>query len=323
MSIKIYDGLIIERDMTLLAAKALASKIRPLADALIEAEQTRLAARAAARAYDQALMGRRDAQREGSSDGTLSSWRNALSVGGHAIDEERSKDKKGERAFVALGLEAALIPIGPGKTLALSYGSKELQEIFARASGAKEYGYWDNTDEPEGMGRREWGQRKRDWQKALGKTMQFSPAEAGVSLMLSSLKYKSWWMPEREQIAEAVAGMEDFTAAARARSIARNELLGALIQERKAEFENDSGLSSYMRVHRECDLQMRSEEGQARVEAFARQLEPLLPELTLERLEMPLEKAQEQGEGLRRALAESRALSEAIAPAETARKPRL
>lgn len=31
----------------------------------------------------------------------------------------------------------------------------------------KDYAYWNNTDEPEGMSRREWGARKRKWLKLL------------------------------------------------------------------------------------------------------------------------------------------------------------
>lgn len=323
MSIKIYDGLILERDMTLPAARALAAKVRPLADQIIEREQTELAAKAAARAYDRALMGRRDPKAEGSDDDTLSSWRNALSVGGVAIDQERKKDKNGERSGVAIALEAVLIPVGPGKTLALSYGDSNLQNEFARVAKAKEYGYWDNTDKPENVEQRQWGQRKRDWQKALGKTMELSPAEAGVSLTLSSNKYKTWWMPEREALAQAVADDPANTAAERALRIAKDELLGAAIRERESEYKDDKGLSSFMRVHREADQALRSEEGQARVEELARILEPFLPELTQARLEAPLQKVQEEGEALRRALKESQELRESIAPAESARKPRL
>lgn len=323
MSIKIYDGLIIERDMTLMDARALTVKVRPKVDQIIETAQTRWAARAAVRAHDRALMGRRRAEDEGSEGEQLSTWRNALSAGGHAIDQERDKDKNGERSILALSLEAALMPVGLGKTLALSYGSKELKEEFAKIAKAKPYEYWNNSERPDDVEPRAWAQRRRDWQKALGKTMQWTPAEAGAGLILSSSKYKTWWTPAREAIALAVAENPELGVESRARRIAREELMSTMLAAREVEFKHEQSMAPFVRVQREISNVLKSEDGLEQVEALARRLSPFVPELSLDRLQMPLGKVQEQGALLRQALKEHQALDQVAAPCAAAFKPRL
>lgn len=45
-------------------------------------------------------------------------------------------------------------------------GSKVLAILKGRAI-AKEFGYWNNTDEPEGMSEREWNRRRKAWDEVL------------------------------------------------------------------------------------------------------------------------------------------------------------
>ena len=44
---------------------------------------------------------------------------------------------------------------------------KEFREIFEGSRGVEEYGYWNNTDRPDGISSREWNQRLSDWKKAI------------------------------------------------------------------------------------------------------------------------------------------------------------
>jgi hypothetical protein len=214
MSVKIYDGMLIERDLSLDDLRALAKKARPKLSMLVERAQLTKWAQVAADAYDMALMGigveRGPDERED---------RSALGRAFDHIEKERSEDKKGRRAHLPMGFESCFMAIGAGKTLLLSYGDGALKEAFAKMVKAKPYGYWDNTDEPEGMGRQEWSQRKRDWQKAMGRGFDLAPSEAGVTVKLVAEKYATWWNPEFKEI-KARLEEPDFTKKARAERMA-------------------------------------------------------------------------------------------------------
>ena len=308
MSIKIYDGLIIERELSLAQLRSMAAKARARFDELVERSLTEAAARAAASAHDQALLGRRDPKKEGSGE-ELSPWRSALSVGGRSIDEQREADKRGERVWLPLSFEAALMPIGPGKILALGFGTQELQEEFVKAFKARPYGYWDNTDPPEDVDARAWSQRKRDWQKALGAKWQWSPAEAGLTAQLTSSKYKSWWQPEAEQAGEALRA-DAFSPRARAFKLACDELVNFIMVERESEFKGKE-LSAFVHVHGDAREWLASEEGQDQARRLAEKIEPLLPVLTLDRVKKPLQEVVAEGDALRLALKEAQVLRQA------------
>src|ERR1019366_7183698 len=54
------------------------------------------------------------------------------------------------------------------KTLCIAYcDNVEMLKIIDNDSKFSEYGYWDNTDQPDGVSNREWRQRYNDWKKAL------------------------------------------------------------------------------------------------------------------------------------------------------------
>jgi hypothetical protein len=68
---------------------------------------------------------------------------------------------------------------GKDKTLALLYTEqREITKIWESMPGVKEYGYWNNTDQPEGISNKEWDARGKEWDKALGHR---PPCEVGLS----------------------------------------------------------------------------------------------------------------------------------------------
>lgn len=61
-----------------------------------------------------------------------------------------------------------VLPI-KGKTLCYLFTSdvKAIQEFFEKMPGVKEYGYWNNTDRPEHLSKKQWENRRDDWDVAV------------------------------------------------------------------------------------------------------------------------------------------------------------
>ena len=69
------------------------------------------------------------------------------------------------------------------KPLVMVFGQKDLEygEALVKAGVVTDYGYWDNTDWPDGMTSRQWAERKRAWGVLLGSPDK-TPSEAGLSI---------------------------------------------------------------------------------------------------------------------------------------------
>ena len=69
-----------------------------------------------------------------------------------------------------------------GLVLALLYcETPQLQEVWESQPEVEEYGYWDNTDWPEGMTEEEWNERGEAWDRALGWD---APVRRGLTFQL-------------------------------------------------------------------------------------------------------------------------------------------
>lgn len=74
---------------------------------------------------------------------------------------------KGLRHLYDFDFELALFP-RTRDCLAIPYtDSREMQSWFGELPFVQEYGYWNNTDKPDSVSQRDWGTRKRAWDKAF------------------------------------------------------------------------------------------------------------------------------------------------------------
>ena len=57
-----------------------------------------------------------------------------------------------------------------GETLAifLPCDVKAVQEAFEQLPGVRKYAYWNNTDRPKKLSKKQWDKRQEDWKKAVG-----------------------------------------------------------------------------------------------------------------------------------------------------------
>jgi len=78
------------------------------------------------------------------------------------------------RSDLDFACEVVLVPAQGQRILALLYTQqKEFEKIWNSMPGVVPFGYWNNTDPPEGMtdgkGYQKWKERGRIWERALGK----------------------------------------------------------------------------------------------------------------------------------------------------------
>ena len=56
---------------------------------------------------------------------------------------------------------------GTGRIMALLYAGSKMEHVWERQPEVEEYGYWNNTDQPEGVTDAEWDERRAAWERCL------------------------------------------------------------------------------------------------------------------------------------------------------------
>lgn len=87
-----------------------------------------------------------------------------------------------------------LIPFCEG-----SLHDRSVRDYLNNLEGCIPWGYWNNTDKPEEISRREWRQRRDDWESLFDEPMIPSFGEVGLTMTLHN-EYQPWadriWPPE-------------------------------------------------------------------------------------------------------------------------------
>ena len=77
------------------------------------------------------------------------------------------------------GMSVTLAPVN-GRVIGILYANnREMGKAFTSHKAIRPYGYWDNTDEEEGVSEKEWSQRRGDWSQVLPSYL--SPSEEMLS----------------------------------------------------------------------------------------------------------------------------------------------
>lgn len=133
----------------------------------------------------------------------------------------------------------------------------EYLEAFGAMPGVKEYGYWDNSDKPDEVTEEEWGQREKDWGKALFK---HTLSECGPSYHFSSKGNVGRSKGLEEQVIAALPSHRN-RATAIADNILHNERHGKAYEVLHA--QEDFSISDLTRLYREFRNWLETEEGKA------------------------------------------------------------
>lgn len=316
MSVRLWGGLRVGQEMSLAQARDWALETRPLLDAKAESIISEKLARAAAEAIMEAMLSE-SPERIKTDEG-----KNGWEVGAHLHREAIEAHKKGARSsFFDVNFEASLIPI-PGATLALMFGDAQLKQIAMEKLGATEWGWGDGEDKPSSVSAKEWARRKKEWQLALGKSFDLSPAEAGMSVSLLSNRFKVWWRPDPSQL-EPIWGAALEARKRVAKDVAEIWLMRiaskqGLLAPKKKDGEDvmESAMSAWRRGR-----DLLEGEWKPKFEKISGMIEGMIPPLSEQQLMLPLVEWQKKGEQERLALSEALAL-EAIAPEPIASKPK-
>lgn len=66
---------------------------------------------------------------------------------------------------VVFGIDCSLnVWLHRGKAYIIPYGERWIYDDFKLPKGVEEYGYWNNTDEPDNVTRRQWQARGKTWE---------------------------------------------------------------------------------------------------------------------------------------------------------------
>lgn len=232
MSTKIYNGFRISNDLSLVQLKTLMMRLRKHAHRIIKKELWDLTAIEAVCLIDRIAMGKE----------VYSDWERPLIS--HVEDEIEKKyiniERTGRRdPEYDFHFSIGILPI-KGKTLLMVFAEREsFFELIKKQRWIEEYGYWNNTDEPEGVSESEWEQRKKDWDEALGESG--IPSQNGFEVTLS-LPYLYYNRPTVDDLLKLVPTYEK-----RIDKWVRREAINEIAKIIKEE-ENETDMHSVIRA---------------------------------------------------------------------------
>lgn len=121
-----------------------------------------------------------------------------------------------------------------------------LRDIIKEQSFYIEYGYWNNSDEPEGMSKREWNKREKDWEEAtkIGHTFADNSLLYTLSPNIMNVFNEIFWTTHmfEDIVFESVEE--------RAKRYAKDELMDKLYEERE---DKNKTYSAIMNIDEEIE----------------------------------------------------------------------
>lgn len=183
--------------------------------------------------------------------------------------------------------EAVFIPV-KDKTLVLFYSEKKkFNDIWEKQEELKYYGYWNNTDPDEKCTKKEWTQRKLDWDEALpGYSI---PSECGlIGQFVKGFPKRS--DIDMVKILEKIPSLEK-----RTQRIAYRTVLNEKAEHIKKDLlENGEEINGYQ-IYRQARDWTDSEEGKKKVEEETEFMKKIIPqEITRETLIQKIIKLKEE-----------------------------
>lgn len=128
--------------------------------------------------------------------------------------------REGLRYGADYDFEVSLFP-RTRDTLAISYTEEpRLRTWFFALPFVQEYGYWNNSDKPDSIPQREWGTRKRSWDRAF----PFRPNETDLTMTIVKTDVLDFPRPGPEWEKLKVWAVEDLAERDRLRAEARRSV---------------------------------------------------------------------------------------------------
>lgn len=182
MSTKLYSGLRAHTPDPLALAQTIRQRLAPIAR---EAEQVQYGEDLTT-VWDLALTGNLDTA-------TIpTDARVTTAARLHRINQDRADSSPG-RNNGPLDWEVTILPHDETSLLLLVHAANpQYYAELLESEEITEYGYWDNSDQPEGVTDEEWATRRRDWKEVL--KPDWVPANHGVAVRASA------WSPSARAV---------------------------------------------------------------------------------------------------------------------------
>ena len=180
MSTKIYDGFCFKKKMSLNEVHDIFMDFRKEAEEIKKCKLNEYFSKAAYKILDGKAIGRKYPEMK---DRSILSylWCDFCN---RIREMEKTRQRDPEIDF---NCEISIQPL-KNKILGIIYGECiKIKEAWFNKEFIKEYGYWNNTDKPEGITDKQWERRCVDWDKALGE--RGIPAYTGLSAKITDNSY--------------------------------------------------------------------------------------------------------------------------------------
>ena len=196
--------------------------------------------------------------------------RTPLSIAEVHIRERQRKVKTTQErdSAVDFDCELCVIPI-KGKLLAIPFTEQnEFLAVINAMEEVSEYGYWDNSDQPEEISRSRWDRRRDNWEEALPGIGVPSENCFTIQITRDSLFHQP------VMVLHHIKSVPD-----RAKIYARNKIVDSIFRRRKIELGED--FDPYHELQKASEY-INAPEGQIELEQITQELILLLKEITLD-----------------------------------------
>lgn len=197
MSTKIYNGYILDVAPDLVSVNKFLQDFAVKAQDIANSIYRNKIAKLAVYVFDHHALGLPPPEDEKSGATILNS--SPLGYAHHVVSKQEQDGRSSQYRLDGLDLRCSVVVVpANGKTLALLYcEQKEFTEAWEATPGVREYGYWNNCDEPENVSKKEWNERKEDWTVM---TDIGAPAFAGLTKDMVDHFYFSYPMPTSAEV---------------------------------------------------------------------------------------------------------------------------
>lgn len=267
MSTKIYNGYKLEGVNSIGEVQALLDGFQAKCVIIAEQEAKRMIVKEAVSLHDEAILRMESALRKlGKDEPTFKNCicNVVLDFQKRASDIRRTNSRDPD---VDWSCEVAVLKFGMAMLFTENEAMTKAWEALPRV---KPFPYWNNTDKPDDLTNKEWSQRGKQWDMALGGDGNSTPAESGLCRKMVPVGWH--WLGGIKDLSPVTRGMsKELAPGKRAMSIAFDQLMNKRMLELGGGKVNTSNL---MRVFDEANEQVRADE--AGWKALAKELEPRL-----------------------------------------------
>lgn len=164
-----------------------------------------------------------------------------------------------------------------GRFYGVHHGHREIAKRFLALSGAEDYHYQDQSDEPEDVSARDWATRKHIWEQIFEASPSWTPSEVGSTFELIP-QTPTFMYGERSDYEAQMPALDETRFEVHARRFLREAVIEGRLPECGAPAPNAaSGPSAELKAIDKLNEWLKTPSGQARLAREVEAVAQLLP----------------------------------------------